>query len=202
MNLNLKIIAVYDSLLKRIESFEAIINDIKKAKGDKGDKGDRGERGRDGKDGKDGIHGANGIDGKDGRDGIDGKDGTDGKDGKDGISVSDAEIEDDGHLYITLSDGREIDAGEVVSGSNAKMVSVTSHAANPELKWIDYASNWASEPTAIDTQPEGTVYLYTYLNGFLYRFVPESYSSQEDAFYRRFESGALSGKVASRGMRI
>lgn len=70
-----------------------------------GKQGSQGEKGQDGKDGKDG---------KDGRDGYDGKDGLNGKDGVDGISVSDARIDFDGSLVIVLSDGREINAGEVV----------------------------------------------------------------------------------------
>lgn len=70
-----------------------------------GKQGPQGEKGQDGKDGKDG---------KNGRDGYDGKDGLNGKDGADGISVSDARIDFDGSLVIVLSDGREINAGEVV----------------------------------------------------------------------------------------
>jgi len=87
-----------------------------------------------------------GINGKDGRDGINGKDGigihnvyTDadstliieysngekckvgkiagvcGRDGVDGVSVTNATITNN-HLYITLSDGRVIDAGEIGGG--------------------------------------------------------------------------------------
>lgn len=70
-----------------------------------GKQGPQGEKGKDGVDGKDG---------KNGRDGYDGKDGLNGKDGVDGISVSDARIDFDGSLIIVLSDGREINAGEVV----------------------------------------------------------------------------------------
>lgn len=69
-------------------------------KGEKGDKGDTGKSGKDGKDGKDGI---------DGKDGV----GKDGKQGKDGVSVVDAEIAVDDHLVIKLSNGKEIDAGEL-----------------------------------------------------------------------------------------
>ena len=76
------------------------------------------------KDGRDGINGKDGRDGKDGkagRDGINGKQGIqgpkgqDGVDGLDGISVSNANIDFDGSLIIALSDGREINVGEVVS---------------------------------------------------------------------------------------
>lgn len=101
-----------------------------------------GRDGRDGKDGKDGV-GVRGKDGKDGRDGLDGvgiyeirinEDGdliitltngrtincgrVRGKDGMNGFSVSvvSAEIRDS-HLYIKLSTGKEIDAGDINAGS-------------------------------------------------------------------------------------
>jgi hypothetical protein len=76
------------------------------------------------KDGRDGINGKDGRDGKDGkagRDGINGKQGPqglkgqDGLDGLDGISVANANIDFDGSLIIALSDGTEINVGEVVS---------------------------------------------------------------------------------------
>jgi hypothetical protein len=76
------------------------------------------------KDGRDGINGKDGRDGKNGKDGRDGKDGKtgpqgpkgqDGIDGLDGVSVSNANIDFDGSLIIALSDGREINVGEVVS---------------------------------------------------------------------------------------
>ena len=69
----------------------------------KGDKGDKGEKGADGR---------QGVDGKNGQDGRDGKNG---QDGKDGISVSNAQIDFDGSLVITLSTGQQINVGEVVA---------------------------------------------------------------------------------------
>jgi len=80
---------------------------------EKGDKGDKGDRGLDGRDGKDGI-------GRDGKDGI----GRDGIDGKDGVSVTDAKIDFDGSLVITLSTGQEINVGEVVAPDLAEKIKV------------------------------------------------------------------------------
>jgi hypothetical protein len=80
-------------------------------KGDKGDKGDRGLDGRQGVDGK------NGLDGRDGKDGID---------GKDGVSVTDAKIDFDGSLIISLSTGQEINVGEVVAPDLAEKIKVIS----------------------------------------------------------------------------
>jgi len=106
---------------------QLIIDEIKKIKQDvqtqldyarsiipeRGPKGDQGERGIDGAPGRDGVDGRNGRDGKDG------------KDGNDGISVTDAKIDFDGSLIITLSTGREINVGEVVSPDLAEKIKVT-----------------------------------------------------------------------------
>jgi hypothetical protein len=85
-------------------------------KGDKGDKGDNGLDGRQGTDGK------NGLDGRDGKDGID---------GKDGVSVTDAKIDFDGSLVISLSTGQEINVGEVVgSDLQDKIRHITTMSTN------------------------------------------------------------------------
>ena len=85
------------------------------------------------KDGRDGINGKDGRDGKDGRNGKDGlkgdkgdtgQAGRDGIDGVDGVSVVNANIDFDGSLVITLSDGREINVGEVVSPEIAEKIKV------------------------------------------------------------------------------
>jgi hypothetical protein len=82
--------------------------------------GIQGPAGQDGKDGKDG---------KDGRDGISGKDGTDGKDGidgQDGVSVVDAKIDFDGSLVVYLSNGNEIDCGQILQPEVAKNIIISS----------------------------------------------------------------------------
>lgn len=85
---------------------------------------------KDGKDGKDGRDGVNGRDGKAGRDGAKGDkgdaglNGRDGVDGRDGVSVTDAKIDFDGSLVITLSSGQEINVGEVVSSDIAEKIKV------------------------------------------------------------------------------
>lgn len=68
--------------------------------------------GRDGKDGRNGIDGRNGVDG---RDGVDGKDGSDGVDGVDGATIESAQVDLDGHLTLYMSDGNEIDAGDLTT---------------------------------------------------------------------------------------
>jgi hypothetical protein len=76
-----------------------------------------------------GQDGTDGKDGKAGRDGISGKDGTDGKDGvdgKDGISVVDAKIDFDGSLVVYLSNGSEIDCGQILQPEVAKNIIISS----------------------------------------------------------------------------
>lgn len=92
---------------KEFEVIDRRVETITKLQGPKGDKGDQGEQGLPGKDGKDGR---NGIDG---RNGVDGKDGRDGSDGKQGVGVANAYIDFDNSLVIELTDGNEINAGEL-----------------------------------------------------------------------------------------
>jgi hypothetical protein len=104
------------SALKQIEDrlndkYEELLN----TPAMKGEAGPQGPAGKDGKDGR------NGVDGRDGKDGIDGKDGVD---GKDGISVVDATVDFDGSLVITLSDGNQIDAGQLFSPETAQTIQI------------------------------------------------------------------------------
>jgi hypothetical protein len=80
--------------------------------------GAQGPQGAAGRDGKDGLNG------RDGKDGVDGKDGKDGTDGVDGISVVDARVDFDGGLVMTLSDGSEIDAGQIFSPEVAQNIQI------------------------------------------------------------------------------
>jgi len=104
------------------EKVDAQVNRIADFVPEKGEKGDKGDRGLDGR---------QGVDGKDGRDGINGRDG---KDGEDGISVTDAKIDFDGSLVITLSTGKELNVGEVVATElQEKIKLVTSGGAGTVL---------------------------------------------------------------------
>jgi hypothetical protein len=110
------------------DKVDAQVNRIADFVPEKGEKGDKGERGLDGR---------QGIDGKNGRDGINGRDG---KDGVDGISVTDAKIDFDGSLVITLSTGKELNVGEVVAPELVEKIKlVTSGGAGTVLP--DQAGN-------------------------------------------------------------
>ena len=82
--------------------------------------GAQGPAGRDGKNGKDGKNGRDGLNGKDGIDG------TNGIDGQDGISVVDAKIDFDGSLVVYLSNGNEIDCGQILQPEVAKNIIISS----------------------------------------------------------------------------
>lgn len=108
---------------------------------------------KDGKDGIDGRDGARGLDGRPGRDGqqgpagAPGRDGINGRDGVDGVSVTDAKIDFDGSLIISLSNGREINVGEVVAPDVAEKIRVVANGGGTSQTVIDAL---ASLQTQID----------------------------------------------------
>lgn len=109
-------------LKKQLQELTTQAETIKKLQGPQG------PAGKDGKDGK------NGVDGKDGRPGADGQQGpagADGKDGADGVSVVDAKVDFDNSLVIKLSDGTEIDAGQLNVGQAGSSVSVIQQYSGP-----------------------------------------------------------------------
>jgi hypothetical protein len=103
------------SALKKIETdisarFENVAATIEKRVANIKD-GQDGAPGQDGRPGRDGV---DGKPGRDGRDGTDGAPGADGASGQDGVSVVNAYLDFDNSLVIELSDGRQINAGEVL----------------------------------------------------------------------------------------
>ena len=81
--------------------------------GPKGDTGDAGQDGADGAQGPKGDAGTNGTDGTNGTNGKDGAQGPAGVNGSDGVGVSQTTIDADGNLIVTLTNGSEINAGQV-----------------------------------------------------------------------------------------
>lgn len=98
---------------------------------------------RDGRDGTNGSDGRDGLDGRPGRDGAQGpagpagRDGVNGVDGQDGVSVTDAKIDFDGSLVISLSNGREINVGEVVAPDLAERIKVITNGGGTSQSVID-----------------------------------------------------------------
>jgi len=127
------ILSRYDSLGNKIEERVASIKD--------------GKDGRDGVNGRDGRAGRDGTPGPMGPRGVNGRDGVDGKDGQDGVSVTDARIDFDGSLIISLSTGREINVGEVVAPDLAEKIKVITNGGGTSQSVLD---TLASLQTQID----------------------------------------------------
>jgi hypothetical protein len=104
--------------LKTIEAkLEAKLTELNNTPAKQGIQGPAGQDGKDGKDGKAGRDGTNGKNGTDGKDGID---------GQDGVSVVDAKIDFDGSLVVYLSNGSEIDCGQILQPEVAKNIIISS----------------------------------------------------------------------------
>jgi hypothetical protein len=99
-----KVAAIAILLDKELPKLAEYVNEVEKLQGPQGIQGLKGDNGADGKDG---------VDGKDGKNGLNGKDGEDGQDGDNGVSVVDAKIDFDDSLVLTLSNGKELNVGEV-----------------------------------------------------------------------------------------
>ena len=117
---------------------------------------------KDGKDGKDGLQGAKGekgdrgFDGKNGRDGRDGKDGKNGIDGVDGVSVIDAHIDFDGSLIIALSDGRELNVGEVLPMDMAEKIKVIGNGGGTSQYVLDTLASLQNQINSFQALPSQT----------------------------------------------
>lgn len=94
------------ALSKDIEALQAQAAQ-KPPKGDKGDPGAKGDKGEKGERGPAGPKGDSGAQGPQ---------------GDCGVSVVDVKVEADNHLVVFLSDGKEIDAGEIGTGGTDKTV--------------------------------------------------------------------------------
>jgi len=105
-----------------------------------------GQDGKNGKDGRDGKQGPAGSTGPAGRDGVPGRDGVD---GSDGTGVTSARIDFDGSLIITLDDGREINAGEVVPFDVAERIKVITNGGGTSQSVLDTLTSLQSQITAL-----------------------------------------------------
>ena len=148
---------------KAAENVQLVIQALKKIESDLQDKFDGvttviEKRVASLKDGRDGVDGRNGRDGKDGRPGRDGADGPrgpagapgrDGRDGVDGVSVTDAHIDFDGSLIISLSSGRTINVGEVVAPDLAEKIKVITNGGGTSQSVLDSLASLQSQITAL-----------------------------------------------------
>ena len=105
-----------------------------------------GQDGKNGKDGRDGKQGPAGATGPAGRDGAPGRNGVD---GANGIGVASARIDFDGSLVITLDDGREINAGEVVPFDVAERIKVITNGGGTSQYVLDTLASLQAQISAI-----------------------------------------------------
>jgi len=126
------------------------------------------------KDGRDGINGKDGRDGKDGRNGRDGakgdkgergQDGRDGINGVDGVSVSNARIDFDGSLIITLSSGIELNVGEVVAPDLAESIKVITNGGGTSQFVLDTLDSLQTQITNLIPSQTGNSGKFLTTNG-------------------------------------
>jgi hypothetical protein len=147
-----KIAENVDLVLQALKRIEADM--IKRVSGSAQVVEDRVKTIKDGKDGKNGIDGKAGKDGKDGKNGLDGRNGKDGLHGKagergqDGVGVQNAHIDFDGSLIIQLTNGQELNVGEVVPFDMAEKIRVIGNGGGTSQFVID---TLASLQTQIST---------------------------------------------------
>jgi hypothetical protein len=152
--------------LKKIESdirsrFDDVGNAIEKRVSTIQD----GRDGIDGKDGRDGKDGKNGRDGAKGEKGESGQAGIDGVDGVDGVSVTNAHIDFDGSLIITLSTGVEINVGEVVAPDLAERIKVITNGGGTSQSVLDTLASLQAQITALIPSQTGNSGKYLTTNG-------------------------------------
>jgi hypothetical protein len=152
--------------LKKIESdirsrFDDVGNAIEKRVSTIKD----GRDGADGKDGRDGKDGKNGRDGAKGDRGERGQDGRDGVDGVDGVSVSNANIDFDGSLIITLSTGVQINVGEVVAPDLAERIKVITNGGGTSQSVLDTLASLQTQITNLIPSQTGNSGKFLTTNG-------------------------------------
>ena len=126
------------------------------------------------KDGRDGINGVDGRDGKDGKPGRDGQigpkgrdglNGRDGIDGKDGVSVTNAHLDFDGSLVITLSNGTEIDVGEVMPMDLAEKIKIVSNGGGTSQYVLDTLTSLQTQISSLIPSQTGNAGKYLTTDG-------------------------------------
>ena len=120
---------------------------------------------------KDGVNGRDGKDGMPGRDGLQGPQGMqgpagrDGVDGKDGVSVTNAYIDFDGGLVITLSNGNELNVGEVVPMELASQIKVITNGGGTSQSVLDAIDSLQSQINTLIPSQTGNAGKFLTTNG-------------------------------------
>jgi hypothetical protein len=141
----------YDDLGNLIEKRVASIQD-----------GRDGINGTDGRDGRDGKHGK---DGAPGRQGASGPAGKDGQDGVDGVSVANAYLDFDGGLVITLSNGNQINVGEIMPMELASQIKVITNGGGTSQYVLDTLASLQTQINTLIPSQTGNSGKYLTTNG-------------------------------------
>ena len=141
----------YDDLGNLIEKRVASIQD-----GRDGINGTDGRDGRDGKPGKDGAMGRQGAQGPSGKDGID---------GIDGVSVENAYLDFDGGLVIKLSNGNEINVGEIMPMELASQIKVITNGGGTSQYVLDTLASLQTQINTLIPSQTGNSGKYLTTNG-------------------------------------
>lgn len=164
---------------KAAENVQLVINALKKIESDIKDRFDNvgsaiekrvltikdGRNGIDGTDGRDGKDGKPGRDGQVGPKGRDGLNGRDGIDGQDGVSVTNAHLDFDGSLVITLSNGTEIDVGEVMPMDLAEKIKIVSNGGGTSQYVVDTLASLQTQISALIPSQTGNSGKYLTTDG-------------------------------------
>lgn len=141
----------YDDLGNLIEKRVASIQD-----GRDGINGTDGRDGRDGKPGKDGAPGRQGAQGPAGKDGID---------GVDGVSVTNAYLDFDGGLVIVLSNGNEINVGEIMPMELASQIKVITNGGGTSQYVLDTLASLQTQINSLIPSQTGNSGKFLTTNG-------------------------------------
>jgi hypothetical protein len=140
----LKLAKVVKRLKEQVLELSTKTDTIVKLEGPKGEKGDKGDKGE------------QGLQGLSGRDGRDGRDGKAGLNGTDGVGIAGVEVTFDNTLLVRLTDGTEIDAGEihVEQTSNGQSSVLVQQYAGPQV-YVQPTAPTSANPGDIwfDTSP-------------------------------------------------
>ena len=140
MDSNVLILALNEKFKKLSKSVQVQVQTVEKRVGPVGATGAKGLNGPKGPEGPRGTSGSAGALGKVGKKG---------KDGSDGVSVMDASIAIDNHLVLTLSDGKEIDAGSLKGSSEEPNTIIHSAGGSSEAS-VKYTAITTATYTILD----------------------------------------------------
>jgi hypothetical protein len=179
--------------LKKIESdirqrFDSVGNAIEKRvitikDGRDGANGSDGKPGKDGKAGRDGAPGVKGADGRNGSDGID---------GTDGVSVTNAHIDFDGSLVISLSSGIQVNVGEVVAPELAEQIRIVSSGGGTSQYVLDTLASLQTQINNLIPSQTGNSGKFLTTNGTATSWATVSGSGTVTSVAQSFTGGIVS----------